>query len=347
MNTNCEGFPGRNQCVVDPVCDTDTSPLEKSQHMFNPLESLRVVSLRFKQSLMLSAVICLVPNTGTADIINFSSTTWNHGSGPQQGWQGPVTLDAPTFSGTTTLDDGTELTLTVSDHGSVTHFGDASDHLQTISTGTTDALNINQNSANSKNLNGVIENYVRIDVELSRSRWLYALWHDVDTGHSWDLNNDGQPDNRDWTDIMHAESHNGNFRDIGEGKEATYDIGANLELITRDGLNSVVASPGTTNIDHQNLAGSQFMTDNSIWTSFDTPAKYYSFYYWNDNPLANYGDIQRVLLGGLAVNDSPYPAFNQFGAPTSVPEPTTCMLSLLAASVGVCLRLRKRTLATT
>lgn len=330
------------------VCDTEMSLFEKSRNMSNPLKHVRVLSLRIKQSLVLSAIICLVPVTGTADIINFSSTTWDHGSGPQQGWQGPVSLDAPTFSGATILDDGTELTLTVSDHGSVTHFGDASDHLQTISTGTTDALNVNQNSANSKNLNGVIENYVRIDVELSRSRWLNALWHDVDTGHSWDLNNDGQPDNRDWTDIMYAESHNGSFRDIGEGKEATYDIGANLGQATRDGLNSVVASPGTSNIDHENLAGSQYMTDNSIWMGFDTPAKYYSFYYWNDNPEANYQDIQRILLGGLAVNHSAYPTFTQFDAPeaSSAPEPAAWILSLIAVGTVMLCRPRRKALAT-
>jgi len=336
------------QCSVCANIDY-VSPYEKSSIMFNPLEYLRSVSLRINRSVVASFAICLIPVAGCADIINFTSTTWDHGSGPQQGWQGPVSLGAPTFSGSTILEDGTELTLTVSDHGSVTHFGDASDHLQTISTGTNDVLNINQNSANSKNLNGIIENYVRIDVELSRSRWLNAFWHDVDTGNSWDLNDDGQPDNRDWTDIMYAESHNGMFRDIGEGKEATYDIGGNLELTTREGLNSVVASEGTTNANHENLADSLFMTDNSIWMSFDTPAKYYSFYYWNDNPDANYGDIQRILLGGLAINDSPYTTFRQFESEaTSAPEPASWLFGLVAAGTAYFYRpRRKKALATT
>ena len=210
----------------------------------------------------------------------------------------------------------------------------SADHLQLIPGGNGALLNFNQNSATAENVGHLLQNYVRIDFEFTEARYMTQYWHDVDNGHNWDLDHNGLADLSDWTDILAAEVHDSPGADPGTGTQAQYALGYNLERVTRFGWETVGPLEGTLEVDHTLIGDVGELHPNSVQVGFDAAVTNFSVYYWNDNPLANFMDVQRILLGSIEVSIDPLHMREDTDRPT-VPEPSSLLLGVLGtAGIG-------------
>lgn len=221
-----------------------------------------------------------------ASVVSYDTSSWDHGSGNQTGWNDGE------LSGTTTV-DGVSLTVSSSRFGTAAY---TADHLSRINETFFTGFAFQLDPATTDQNSGSLTNYARIDFSFSDFVSLdnYTLT-DVDRTNS------------NWFDVVAVEGFTSSTPGaVGSGTGASYSFESPTNMQTDTLLGLFAARPRSNTGNVQNTA------PNDVNVSVASPIQSFSLYYWNFNNTDSTANTQTIGTRG-----------NQFSVSsiTVVPEP--------------------------
>lgn len=242
--------------------------------------------------LLLAVLATLSSGSVNADMISFDTNDWDHGAGPQPGWNDHELTGTTTFS-------GISLTITSNMVGSAVPTGS---HMARINQSYFTGFAFQLDPSTTVNSGGSLQNYARIDFEFSEEVYLTSFTlTDVDRA------------NGSWYDVIAAEGFVNGLGAVGTGLNAEYTFNdpTNEEVVDRFGLRSARPRSNTGNLQNTPPVDVTF--------HFNEGVRAFSIYYWNDTATDTGSSTQTIGIRG-----------NQFEI-ERVPEPGSIAMCLIAA----------------
>lgn len=269
------------------------------------MKSSSVALIRFSLSRLWSRLFALVVVASCAlhapyclsATVSFDTSLWDHGNGPQLGWNNAE------FSGTTTVFGNNMLTISTTPVGNAVF---TRNHFRRINQSYFSGFAFQLDPETTTN-STAIENYARMDFSFEQGVSLDSfVLTDVDRA------------NFSWYDVIVAEGFTTSAPGpVGSGIEPNYSFESPTNLTTADifGLQGAMPVPSSGNVPNT--------PDSDVTFNFSQGVRSFSIYYMNQNSR---DDLARTQTIGIRGNEF------TISSQSVVPESG----SLLLVLVGVC-----------